>query len=125
MALNCKKYNRYGVTQDRIMVLTDAAFYLISSKKIHSKMLIKSLHYVIKTVHATSMEIIICFNNDTGQSNYIDVRLSMEKRDEFLAALKEQFKALVSDGTKYKVYGIPEKSLKDFRMGSHFEVEPD
>ena len=31
----------------------------------------------------------------------------------------------MTDGRKYKVYGIPEKSLKDFRMGGQFEVEPD
>lgn len=75
------------MTQDRILVLTDVAFYLISSKKIHSKMLVKSLHYVIKTVQ--SLEVILCFNNDNGQSNFIDVRLSLDQRDEFLVLLKE------------------------------------
>ena len=39
--------------------------------------------------------------------------------------LKEQFKGLMENERKYKVYGVPEKSLKDFRMGSQFEVEPD
>ena len=28
-------------------------------------------------------------------------------------------------GQKYKVYGIPDKSLREYRMGSQFEVEPD
>ena len=39
--------------------------------------------------------------------------------------LKEQYKLLVKNEKSYKVYGIPEKSLKDHRMGSQFEVEPD
>ena len=77
IALQCQKYNRYGVTQGRILILTDIAFYLISQKKIHSKMMIKTLHYVIKAIHATSLELILCFINEGGSSNYIDVRLSI------------------------------------------------
>lgn len=91
IADNCKKYNRYGATQDRILVLTDVAFYLISPKKIHTKMLIKSLYYIIKTVHATSQEMILCFHNEGGSSNYIDVRLSLSKREQFMELLKAQY----------------------------------
>lgn len=88
MADNCSKYNRYGMTQDRILVLTDLAFYLISPKKIHSKMLIKHLHYIIKAMHSSSKELILCFINEGGSSNYIDVRMSLNSRDQVINVLK-------------------------------------
>lgn len=124
IALQCEKYNRYGMTQQRILILTDVAFYLISQKKIHSKMMVRTLHYVIKTIHAKSLELILCFVNEGGTSNYIDVRLSIPQRELFLEVLKNLYKSIAVAGMqgqqprKYKVYGIPDKSLRDFRMGS-------
>lgn len=88
-------------------------------------MLIKTLHYVIKAIHATSLEAILCFVNESGSSNYIDVRLSIPQREDFIQTLKTQYQKLVQSDKKYKVYGIPDKSLRDYRMGSQFEVEPD
>ena len=90
-------------------------------------MMVRTLHYIIKTIHAKSLELILCFVNEGGTSNYIDVRLSIPQRELFLEVLKNLYKTIVTSGAtngasgppkKYKVYGIPDKSLRDFRMGS-------
>ena len=44
----CKKYNRYNVAQDRVMILSKDALYLVSSKKVHTKIFLQELRYIIK-----------------------------------------------------------------------------
>jgi len=64
-----------GTKQDRILVLTDVAFYLISEKKIHSKMMVNLLTYYIRSGDAGTQEVILCFKNQAGSGSFIDVRL--------------------------------------------------
>ena len=46
----CKKYNRYGVGQDRIFILSNQAFYLCSQTRVHTMMVIKDLSYIVKSL---------------------------------------------------------------------------
>ena len=48
-----KKHNRYNQAQDRILVLSSSAYWLVSSKKIHTKVDIGDLKYVVKALHST------------------------------------------------------------------------
>ena len=122
----CHKFNRDETTEERIAVLTDQAFYLISSKKIHSKMLIKSLHYIIKSMYQGSNEVILCFKNEAGTSQFIDVRLNLDQRENFLKTLKEQYSVINNyKDLMYKVYGMPEQSLKYYRIQTKYEYIPD
>ena len=45
-----KKYNRYNQAQDRILVLSSSSFWLISAKKIHTKVDITDLKYLVKAL---------------------------------------------------------------------------
>ena len=39
----CKKFNRYGISQDRIFVLSTTSVYLFSSRKLHTALKIVGL----------------------------------------------------------------------------------
>ena len=88
LAENCSKFNRQGLAEARIIVLSDNAFYLISQKKIHSKMKIHLMTYVIKSTAEGSNEVILCFKNDGSSGGFIDVHLSVDNRENFLSKLK-------------------------------------
>ena len=47
-----KKYNRYNQAQDRVLVLTSSSFWLISAKKIHTKVDITDLKYFVKALQS-------------------------------------------------------------------------
>ena len=42
-----KKFNRFGIPQDRVVVLSSSAVYLFSNKKVHTKVYIRDLKYII------------------------------------------------------------------------------
>jgi len=69
-------------------VLTDQAFYLISPNKIHSKMKIGHLTYIIKGQDDTQ-QVILCFKNDSKHDGgLIDVHVSTMQRDSLLETIK-------------------------------------
>ena len=89
--------------------MSTKAVYLISSKKVHSKFLITEAKYVIKSLE--SNEFIMNFTNVQEK---IDVRLVMQSRDDMLTMLQMRFINLNPMPT-LKIYGVPNKSLKDFK----------
>lgn len=94
----CKKYNRYNVAQDRVLMLSQQALYLVSSKKVHTKIFLQELHYVIKSQQ--SKEFILQFLGS------IDVRINLMEREELLKLIKQHF-AILSPGKGLRIYGIP------------------
>lgn len=80
-----KKYNRYGISQERIVLLSTFAVYLFSAKKVHTKVPIRELKYVIKSMH--SKEFLLQFTEG------IDLRIGgVEDREQLLDLIKERFR---------------------------------
>lgn len=113
-----KKFNRYNISQDRILVLSKEFLYLLGSSKIHTKIGIGELSYIIKCLQ--SSEIVLFFVNN------IDIRMSFmgddpeEEREMFLSFLKARFVAIVQNRT-LKFYGINEPNLKNYKSGGGFK----
>jgi len=78
-----KKFNRYGISQDRIFVLSNLSIYLFSNRKLHTKYNVTDLRYIIKSMH--SKEFILQFD-DTG-----DLRLTLEDREDLVNLVKMRF----------------------------------
>ena len=114
----CKKYNRYNVAQERIIVLSKETIYLVSSKKVNTQLFLKELRYVIKAQQ--SKEFILQFLGS------IDIRINVLEREECLKLIKNNF-ALLCPEKGLKIYGIQSPSLKEFKTNTKnacFDVEP-
>ena len=79
----CKKYNRYGISQERIFVLSTNAAYLFSKNRVHTKVEMSKLKYIIKSMH--SKEFMLQFTEG------VDLRLSLEDREDLLMMVKMRF----------------------------------
>ena len=66
--------------QERILILSKLAVYLVSSKKVHTKIFIAELRYVIKAQQ--SKEFILQFQGA------IDIRVNLMEREELLKLIK-------------------------------------
>lgn len=102
----CKKISRWGIGQDRVVILSTHFIYILSAKDISKKVSIEELKYIIKS--SLSKEILLYFDDD------FDMRLNFESRDEMLDLLKLRF-AKLCPKKHLRVYGIPEESLKKYK----------
>ena len=114
----CKKFNRYGISQERIFVLSTLGVYLFSSRRLHSMMKLGDLKYIVQSMQ--SKEFILQF--DEGG----DVRLNLEDREDLLMYVKMRF-ANINPNKGLKFFGIPNPSLKEFKgnNSSMYDNEPD
>lgn len=114
----CKKYNRYGISQERVFALGTSKIFLFGNKKIHTKCGLTDLIYVIKSM--MSKEFIMHF--DHGES----VRIVLEDREDLLLLLKMRFMN-VCPNKGLRFYGITNSSLKEFKGNSNhgFDDAPD
>ena len=106
------------MAQDRVVICSPLSVYLVSSKKLHTQMMIKELRYIIKAQQ--SKEFILQF----GGGN--DIRINLMEREELINLIKQGFKK-VCPGKGLKVYGIQQPSLKEFKSTNknhNFDVEP-
>jgi len=55
----CKKFNRMGIAQDRVVVLSKGCFFLFGSNGKYTGFLIRDLKYVV--LAQNSSEVILCF----------------------------------------------------------------
>ena len=118
----CKKISRWGIGQDRVVVLSTHCVYILSTKDVSKKVSIEELKYIIKST--MSKELLLYFDTD------FDMRLICETRDEMLDLLKLRF-AKFCPKKHLKVYGIPEESLKKYKASKQrgssyaFDCEPE
>jgi hypothetical protein len=122
-AEKCKKYNRFNIQQDRVIVLSERFFYLTSPKKIHSKMLISELIYSIKAIsnnHSSTKEIILCYTSDQ-EGGIVDIRMSVCNCDSFFQQLKHLYaKQMQVEKLKgFRIYGVPSSNLSNYRFTKH------
>ena len=114
-----KKFNRYNISQDRILVSSEDFVYLLGKNKIHTKIGINELNYIIKCTQ--SSELIMRFQIDN-----MDIRMSFigedpeEQREDFLLYLKMRFANLVKNRA-LRFYGINEPNLKNYKQGAGFK----
>ena len=119
----CKKISRWGIGQDRFVILSTHCIYVLSTKEVSKKVPIEELKYIIKST--VSKELLLYFDSD------FDLRLIFETREDFLDLLKLRF-AKFCPKKHLKVYGIPEESLKKYKAskqrgstsGYAFDTEP-
>jgi len=85
---------------------------------VHTKVDIKDLKYIVKSM--MSYEFILQF------SDGIDLRLTLEDREDLMILLKMRFVNVCPD-IGLKLYGIKASHLKEFKNNSksQFENEPD
>lgn len=101
----CKKYNRYGLAQERVLVLSSDSIYLFSNKKVNTICDVRCLSYVIKC--NMSKEFIMSFEDAET------LRLTLEDREDFLLIAKMRFVNLCPK-KGLRIYGIPAQSLKQY-----------
>jgi len=92
----CKKYNRFGISQDRIFVLSTTKVSLFSSRKCHTELRIADLRYIIQSMQ--SKEFVLQFD--------CDLRLTLIDREDMLMYLKMRF-ANLCPNKGLKFFGIP------------------
>ena len=115
--LKCKKFNIFGIAQDRCVICSTQGIYLVSPKKCHTRVLLSDLKYIVKA--RMSKEFVLCFSNN------VDLRLTLEDREDLLQTMQLRF-ANLCPNQGLKVFGIPIANLKDFKNNSAgFEAEPD
>lgn len=99
-------------------MLSEDYVYLLGKSKIHTKIGISELKFIIKCTK--SSEIIAHFLNN------IDIRMSFdsedpeEARDDFLIFLKMRFANIVKNRT-LRFYGVNEANLKNYKQGGGFK----
>ena len=76
---------------------------------------IKYLHYVIKSMHKDSKELMMVFNNKAKSNMHI---ILDEELDEFFDLLKLRW-ALFNPDKTLKVFGVPEASLMSYHSSSN------
>ena len=102
----CKKISRWGINQDRVIILSTHHIYLLSAKDLRKRVPISHLKYIIKST--VSKEVILYWDGE------YDFRIQFEERDDFLSMLKLRFASFCP--TKHlKVFGIDKESLKEFK----------
>ena len=106
---NGKKYNRFGVPQDRVIVLSDLAFYLCSKTRVHTQMWIKDLVYLVKSTKSNEFLLVFKVKDEN-----VDLRVSSDEREDILDFTKLRF-AFLAPTRGLKVFGVPESSLKNFK----------
>lgn len=98
----CKKYSRFSLANDRILVLSTKNLYLFDPQKHHTTCPIESLEFII--VSSMSKEFVLKFKDK-------DFRLNLIDREDFIAYLKMRF-ANLSPQKGLKYYSVPEKTLQ-------------
>lgn len=112
-----KKFNRYGIAQDRICILSSMGIYLVTNAKCHTRCLLSDLKWIVKA--RMSKEFVLCFTNN------VDLRLTIEDREDLLQLVGLRF-ANLCPNQGLKVFGVPSANLKEFRNTSAgFEAEPE
>ena len=109
------KLDKFGKRKiDRIIVLTSHQILILFEGglelQVKSSLDIKFLHYVIKSVHPDSNELMLCFNNKNKSCMYIILE---EDAEEFFDLLKLRWVNFNPDKT-LKVYGIKDKCLVQY-----------
>lgn len=115
--VKCSKFSRYGMKQDRILLMSTQGIYLLTGKKLSARHVFSELQCVIKS--NLSKEFVLCFVNSK------DLRLYLDEREDFLKLIMARFSNLDLDN-ELKVYGVPIKELKDYKSNnSSFSTEPE
>ena len=125
----CKKFNREGKEEDRHVIVSNYAIYLLGSKNGLYKFPLYSLKYIIKS--KTSKEIAFHFDkfvhnpeplNETENELEFaedklkfDIRLDMgDEQDALLNEVKCKYKEVCGKSLD-KVYNVDKENLKDFK----------
>ena len=106
------KLDKLGKSKiDRIIVLTSHQILIlydgVLELEIKSMLDIKYLHYVIRSAHKNSNELMLCFNNKGKSTMHIVLN---EELGEFFDLLKLRWGNMNPDKT-LKVFAVPEQSL--------------
>ncbi len=99
----CKKVSRWGINQNRQVILSTHFIYLIDKTVRKQKISINELKYIVKS--KKNDQFILYFLNEQ------DLCLVVKNKDEFINYLKLRF-ANFCPNTHLKVYGVPEDNLK-------------
>lgn len=113
------KLDKFGKKKiDRLIVLTSHQILIIYEGgyelQVKSSLDIKFLHYVIKSLHPGSNELMLCFNNKNKSCMYCVLD---EDLQEFFDLLKLRWVNFNPDKT-LKVYGVKDKSLMQYYQSS-------
>ena len=104
---------------DRIIVLTSHQILIVYDGvlelELKSMLDIKYLHYVIKSMHKDSKELMMIFNNKAKSNMHI---ILDEELDEFFDLLKLRW-ALFNPDKTLKVFGVPDSSLMSYHQSSN------
>ena len=102
----CKKLTRWGINQNRQLLLSTHFIYLVDKTKLKYKISIKELKYIVKS--KKSEQFLLYFQTEQ------DLCLIAKNKDDFIDYLKLRFVNLCPD-IHLKVYGVPENCLKQYR----------
>jgi hypothetical protein len=109
------KLDKFGKKKiDRVIVLTSHQLLIIYEGglelEVKSILDIKYLHYVIRSLHKESKEVMLCFNNKQKSNMHLVFHGDFEEFFDFLKLRWVSFNA----NTTMKVFGVPDKSLMKY-----------
>ena len=108
-----KKVNTWGVSQTRILVLTDSNLYLFEPRLVKKAKLSRTYAIVDMAAFIKSKEsqqIVICF--PSAKDLHLD-GLSAEQRDNLIKFAQSRYLQLAPDKT-LKIYEVPNQNLKEY-----------
>ena len=101
---NVNKYNKFGMKQSRILLLTNLKLYNIKGEQIQRRIAVDCIMGIIKSMKGNSNEFLVMIKHE------YDYRFESDQREEIFESIKYVF--WKAHGFNLPVYGIPEK-LKD------------
>jgi len=114
------KFNRWGMRQDRFLLLTNQNLYNIKKDNIQRKISIASIKAMTKSIKEDNQEFIVHVKSE------YDYHFECDKRTDIFNAVKFVYYDL--NKSNLPVYGVPDKlkhyatSKKDIQNG--YEVDP-
>ena len=107
---NVEKYNRYGFTQERILLITN--FYLVTldfgpfNYNLHRKVPIESIDACVTSKLSTCSELVVHFKDD------YDERYLAKKHARNIVRILQRI--MTVRGLMFKVYTVPDKKLRNY-----------
>jgi hypothetical protein len=116
------KYNRFGMKQDRTIMLTNLFLSNIKKKEFQRKIPVNKIKAATKSTISDNFEFIVHVKKE------YDYRFICEQREEFFTALKKVY--FETSNENLPIYGIGAPKLKDYStskkdMKAGKEVVPD
>jgi len=100
------KYNRFGMKQERIVLLTNLHLSNIKKKQFQRRIAVSKIKAATKSTIDGNYEFVVHVKKE------YDYRFVNEQRDEFFLALKKVFFDTMN--ANMPIYGVPQTKLKDY-----------